>query len=197
MARVSRRLGQQLQIIERQQATSPQTNLRSFNERGLRIVKLDDHLPAPVFDFEDPDFEPTTVYAKNMRRTGQLVEDHYEIDDREDDDGNGMILVVNRFPWVWEYKHAYIMVERFQGEWVPRQPLYSIMLGKTAAEIDKDTTGTIDIYWHADGTKGSESVVTGESVEAYNRYVDAADDAWVTVQWHNQGWEFRTLECFE
>lgn len=176
-----------------------QTNLRPSNERGLRLVKLDDHLPAPTEDFEDPDLVATTVTGKFWRRTGQSIDDHYEEDDSEDEEGNGTVTVVNRFPWVWVYKHEIIPVERFQGEWIPRLWTRPLLICKTAEEIDKNTTGTLNVYWRDIGGgvgKGSETN-TGETIEAYMRYADAASDAWCKAYWIQGGWEFMTLECFE
>lgn len=157
-------------------------------------VKLDDHLPAPTDDFEADPFTATTVTAKRLRReNNDSIDTHYTLDDTEDENGDGTITVVNRFPWVWLYRDSYVMVERNQGEWVPRQPLHCILQCKTVGAHNKGATQAVNVYWGA--TAGSEAVVTGETVDAYNRYDDVGDDIWIRVVWVINGWELVTAEC--
>ena len=200
MARASRRLLRRTQELGRtvgEPPAQPPSQAETWQEPPrLILVKLDDHLPAPTEDFDDPALVATTVNAKRARKTGtgNSRDQHYELDDQEDASGNGLITVVNRFPWVWEYKHAYIFVEQFNGEWIPQQPHFSIVVGKTSTAHGKGDTEAVNIYWH-ETTAGSEAIVTDETLSAYNRWADIDADKWVELQWRYNGWKLVNGEC--
>lgn len=195
MTRISQRAADRLARQMRTPPSGPPQSRTPPMPREPFLIKLDDHLPAPTEDFEDPALVATTVTGKRWVRKAQqlLITDHYEELAEEDEDGHGPFTVVNRFPWVWCYKDSIIWVELLMGELVPRQPLHCSLICKTVGAHNKGATQAVNVHWGT--TAGSETAVTGETVDAYNRYDDVGDDIWVRVVWEINRWELVNAEC--
>ena len=67
------------------------------------------------------------------------------------------------------------------------------LLGKTAASHAKGASGTIDVW--AGKTMGSESVVTGVTVSAWNRFAALDSGKWVHAEVVGADWELSAAEC--
>lgn len=67
-----------------------------------------------------------------------------------------------------------------------------LLLGKTDAEHDVDTNGTVSI--HGVGTKGSEPD-TGVNVTAFNRFANLDATKWVLVEWIGNGYDLVSGRC--
>jgi hypothetical protein len=84
------------------------------------------------------------------------------------------------------------LVTAFQQADGPPALPFEIKLGKTAAAIAKNASGTVNI-WR--GAKGSEAHTADDDVTAYNRSFDLGSGVWVLVVYFAGGWEIVPLEC--
>jgi hypothetical protein len=75
------------------------------------------------------------------------------------------------------------------------QPMYAV--GKTAEDIDKNATGTVDIYRlpSTAAETNSSAVSAEETVEVYNRFGDITSGKWCLAVNIGLRWEMITGEC--
>lgn len=80
------------------------------------------------------------------------------------------------------------------GRWV------FMCIGKAAEDIDKDTTGDVDIYRRGSSPdselsdKGDETAAE-KTVTAYARIGSVSSGSWVYLFWMGGGWEIVNAEC--
>jgi hypothetical protein len=66
-----------------------------------------------------------------------------------------------------------------------------VRLGKTDADHDVDTSGTVSVW---SGTPGSETDTT-DNITAYNRFADVVSGSWVWCQNNGDGWYITAARC--
>lgn len=88
----------------------------------------------------------------------------------------------------------YVILHRFGSGWVFTAEIQTdttLKLGKTDADHDVDTSGTVSVW---SGTPGSETDTT-DNITAYNRFADVASDSWVWCANNGDGWYIVAARC--